>query len=142
MPDFSELGQFPPAYIPPYTLPKRVASAPVVAPAPVAAPAAAAPELVPTTAREWRDLAISKGVTGINSRDNITTIKSKAKKQNIVLGEGFAPKGSGFKSLSSYPPHIIAGALHFVKQRKKLSTNQNEYNREQARNLLNKALKK
>ena len=65
---------------------------------------------------------------------------NKATELKLIKGSGFT--GSGFKSLSSYPPHIIAGALHFVKQRKKLSTNQNEYNREQARNLLNRVLKK
>lgn len=55
---------------------------------------------------------------------------------------GTKTKGKGFRPLSSYPPHIIAGALHIVKQRKKLRTNQNEYNREQAKKLLNQVLKK
>jgi hypothetical protein len=104
-----------------------------------AAAAAAAPSAAPKSASEMRQLAISKGVKGIRQGDNIKTVLSKAKKQNIELG---ISKGSGFRSLSSYPPHIIAGALHIVKQRKKLRTNQNEYNREQARNLLNKILKK
>jgi hypothetical protein len=48
--------------------------------------------------------------------------------------------GEGFKPLSSYPKHIIAGALHIVKQRKKLRTNPNEYNREQAHHLIQKAI--
>jgi hypothetical protein len=106
----------------------------------------ATPAPAPTkklTAAELREFAKSKGVTGIKSKDTRITIEKKARDQGKDLeGKGFEPIGSGFRSLSSYPPHIIAGALHIVKQRKKLRTNQNEYNREQARNLLNKVLKK
>ena len=52
-------------------------------------------------------------------------------------------KASGFKPLSSFPKHIVASALHknYLRYRH-LIPNQNEYNREQARNLLNKILKK
>jgi len=52
-------------------------------------------------------------------------------------------KGKGFKPLSSFPKHIVASALHknYLRYRH-LIPNQNEYNREQARNLLNKVLKK
>jgi len=92
------------------------------------------------SAREIRELAISKGVTGITKKDKAATVMAKAKKQKIELGDGFAPTGRGFKPLSSYPPHIIAGALHIVKQRKKLRTNPNEYNREQAYHLTQKAI--
>ena len=49
--------------------------------------------------------------------------------------------GEGFRPLSSYPPHIIGGALHIVKQRKKLRTNPNEYNREQAYHLTQQAIR-
>jgi hypothetical protein len=50
-------------------------------------------------------------------------------------------KGKGFKPLSSFPPHIIAGALHknYLRYRH-LIPNQNEYNREQAHKLTQKVL--
>lgn len=49
-------------------------------------------------------------------------------------------KGNGFKPLSSYPKHIIAGALHrnYLRYRH-LIPNQNEYNREQAHRLIQQA---
>ena len=91
--------------------------------------------------KELKELAKSKGVTGIKSRDTRITIEKKARDQGKDLeGKGFEPTGSGFRPLSSYPPHIIAGALHIVKQRKKLRTNPNEYNREQAHHLTQKAI--
>ena len=111
----------------------------------------AAPVPLPSLSdrKGWQKLGRDKGVKGINGRMGHIKVKELAEQQNKELGEGFTPKGSGFRPkggavvpLSSYPPHIIAGALHFVKQRKKLSTNQNEYNREQAKNLLNQVLKK
>jgi hypothetical protein len=92
------------------------------------------------SAKELRELAKSKGVTGITKNDKAKTVLEKAEKQNVKLGIRLKPKGSGFRPLSSYPPHIIAGALHIVKQRKKLRTNPNEYNREQAHHLMQKAI--
>ena len=51
-------------------------------------------------------------------------------------------KGNGFKPLSSYPHHIIAGALNknYLRYRH-LIPNQNEYNREQAHKLTHQAVK-
>lgn len=66
----------------------------------------------------------------------------KARQLKLIKskGKGFELKGSGFRSLASYPHHIIAGALNIVKRKKKLRINQNEYNREQAHKLTQKVL--
>lgn len=80
-----------------------------------------------------RSVAISKGIDyrGKTKEQIISEIQDKSKGKS---------KGKGFRPLSSYPPHIIAGALHIVKQRKKNRLNQNEYNREQAYHLTQNAI--
>lgn len=57
--------------------------------------------------------------------------------KNRLSGDGFS--GKGFRRLHTYPKHVIAGALHIVRQRKR-HLNRNEYNREQAYHLTQKAI--
>jgi hypothetical protein len=49
--------------------------------------------------------------------------------------------GKGFKPLSTHPNHIISGIMHFVTHKNRM-INRNEYNRENAQNLIQEASKK
>jgi hypothetical protein len=119
--------------------------------APAQAPAAAA-EQAPEPARktfifkksEIDKLTKQQLVVVAKNRGIDTMNKSKSELVSAILKfeEERKPKGSGFKSLASYPPHMIAGALHTVRQMKKNRLNKNEYNREQAHNLKNQAIRK
>lgn len=75
----------------------------------------------------------TKPLTEVSKEQLINILYNKG-----IVGQGFS--GKGFRPLSSYPPHIIAGSLHIVKQRKKNRLNQNEYNREQAHYLTQNAI--
>jgi hypothetical protein len=65
-------------------------------------------------------------------------VQGKGFSNNLRIHKGFP--NNRIRPLSSYPPHIIAGALHIVKNMRRNRPNQNEYNREQAHRLLQQTL--
>jgi hypothetical protein len=65
-------------------------------------------------------------------------VQGKGFSNNLRIHKGFP--NNRIRPLSSYPPHIIAGALHIVKNMRRNRPNQNEYNREQAHHLLQQTL--
>lgn len=66
-----------------------------------------------------------------------STLINELYNKNRLAGDGFS--GKGFRRLHTYPKHVIAGALHIVRHRKR-HLNRNEYNREQAYHLTQKAI--
>jgi hypothetical protein len=71
---------------------------------------------------------------------NIPYDENESIKDFKVRVSGFAT-GEGFKPLSSHPNHIISGIMHFVTHKNRM-INRNEYNRENAQNLIQEASEK